>query len=40
MIQGLRRISKPGLRRYVDFENLPRVLNGMGMAVLSTCRAC
>ena len=32
----LDRISKPGLRKYVDAENLPRVLNGLGIAILST----
>jgi small subunit ribosomal protein S8 len=32
----LERISKPGLRKYVDAENLPRVLNGLGIAILST----
>ena len=35
-IRKLERISKPGLRKYVDAENLPRVLNGLGVAVLST----
>lgn len=35
-ISNLTRISKPGLRKYVDFENLPRVLNGLGIAVIST----
>ena len=32
----LDRISKPGLRRYVPVEELPRVLNGLGIAILST----
>jgi Ribosomal protein S8 len=32
----LDRISKPGLRRYVDSDNIPRVLNGLGIAILST----
>jgi len=32
----LDRISKPGLRKYVDSESLPRVLNGLGIAILST----
>jgi len=35
-LNTLDRISKPGLRKYVDAENLPRVLNGLGIAILST----
>ncbi len=35
-ISNLVRISKPGLRKYVDIEHLPRVLNGLGIAILST----
>jgi small subunit ribosomal protein S8 len=35
-ITGLRRISKPGLRRYVGSADIPRVLGGMGIAILST----
>ncbi len=35
-IKKLDRISKPGLRRYVPVEELPRVLNGLGIAILST----
>lgn len=35
-ITGLRRISTPGLRKYVNKDELPRVLNGLGIAVLST----
>jgi len=35
-ITGIRRISTPGLKRYVSKEKLPRVLNGLGIAVLST----
>lgn len=35
-IMHLRRVSKPGLRKYVGAENLPRVLNGLGVAILST----
>ena len=35
-IEGLRRISTPGLRRYVGATEMPRVLNGMGVAVIST----
>ncbi|HHV78046.1 MAG TPA: 30S ribosomal protein S8 [Firmicutes bacterium] len=36
VISGLRRISKPGLRVYVKKEEIPRVLGGLGIAVLST----
>ncbi|WP_278907908.1 30S ribosomal protein S8 [Faecalicoccus pleomorphus] len=36
IISGLRRISKPGLRVYAQVENLPRVLNGLGIAIIST----
>ncbi|MBC8146697.1 MAG: 30S ribosomal protein S8 [Bacteroidetes bacterium] len=35
-INKLERISKPGLRKYADSSNLPRVLNGLGIAILST----
>lgn len=35
-ISKLERISKPGLRRYVGADELPRVLNGLGIAILST----
>lgn len=35
-IQGIQRISRPGLRRYVNAEKLPKVLNGLGYAILST----
>ena len=37
-IAGLRRISRPGLRRYVSSEEIPRVLGGMGISILSTSR--
>ena len=37
-IKHLQRISKPGLRKYSDVDNLPRVLNGMGIAILSTSK--
>ena len=37
-IQGLERISRPGLRRYVRVGEIPRVLNGLGVAILSTPR--
>jgi small subunit ribosomal protein S8 len=36
VLKGLRRISRPGLRRYVPVDNLPRVLGGMGTAIIST----
>lgn len=35
-IKSLQRISKPGLRKYASADNLPRVLNGLGIAILST----
>ena len=37
-IEHLERISKPGLRKYVHTEDLPRVLNGLGIAILSTSK--
>ena len=37
-IHMLKRISKPGLRTYVNAEKLPRVMNGLGIAILSTSR--
>ena len=36
VIQGLKRISKPGLRVYAESADLPRVLNGLGIAIVST----
>ncbi len=36
VIQGMKRISKPGRRVYVGSENLPRILDGLGIAVIST----
>ncbi|MEG2348133.1 MAG: 30S ribosomal protein S8 [Clostridia bacterium] len=38
VLQGLKRISKPGLRIYANVEQLPRVLNGLGIAVVSTSK--
>jgi small subunit ribosomal protein S8 len=35
-LNSLVRVSKPGLRKYVDSDSLPRVLNGLGIAILST----
>lgn len=37
-ISGLKRISTPGLREYAAKDNIPRVLNGLGMAVISTSK--
>lgn len=37
-IQSLERVSRPGLRKYVGHKDLPRVLNGLGIAILSTSR--
>ena len=37
-IKKLTRISKPGLRKYADSKTLPRVINGLGIAILSTSR--
>jgi small subunit ribosomal protein S8 len=37
-IRGLDRISRPGLRKYTGSEKLPRVLNGLGIAILSTSK--
>jgi small subunit ribosomal protein S8 len=37
-IVSLSRISKPGLRKYVKHEELPRVINGLGIAILSTSK--
>jgi small subunit ribosomal protein S8 len=38
VILGLERVSRPGIRRYVKSDELPRVLNGLGMAIVSTSR--
>lgn len=35
-IRELKRVSKPGLRKYVPATNIPRVINGLGIAILST----
>jgi small subunit ribosomal protein S8 len=37
-LTGLKRMSKPGLRKYVSSNDIPRVLGGMGVAILSTSR--
>ena len=38
VITGLRRVSKPGLRVYVGADELPRVLRGLGIAIISTSK--
>ena len=38
VITGLRRVSKPGLRNYVGVDDLPRVLRGLGIAIISTSK--
>ena len=38
VITGLKRISKPGLRVYARKDNLPKVLNGLGIAIISTSK--
>ena len=38
VINGLRRVSKPGLRIYASCEEMPRVLNGLGIAIVSTSK--
>lgn len=38
VIKGLKRVSKPGLRVYAEADNLPKVLNGLGIAVISTSK--
>ncbi len=37
-IRKIERVSRPGLRQYTDVENMPRVLNGLGIAILSTSK--
>jgi small subunit ribosomal protein S8 len=38
VIQGLRRVSKPGLRIYASSEELPKVMRGLGIAIVSTSK--
>lgn len=38
ILQGLRRVSKPGLRIYANSKDMPRVMNGLGVAIVSTSK--
>ena len=38
VILGLERVSRPGIRRYVSKDDMPRVLNGLGIAIVSTSK--
>ena len=38
VIQGIKRVSKPGLRVYSNCEELPKVMNGLGVAIISTSK--
>jgi small subunit ribosomal protein S8 len=38
VIQGIKRVSRPGLRRYMGYEDMPRPLGGAGIAIVSTSR--
>ena len=38
VIQGLKKVSTPGCRRYVPSDKMPRVLNGMGVSIISTSK--
>jgi small subunit ribosomal protein S8 len=38
VIQGIKRVSRPGLRRYSGYESMPRPLNGAGIAIVSTSK--
>ena len=37
-IQALKRVSRPGLRKYTGYKDMPRVINGLGIAVISTSK--
>ena len=37
-VKGIQRVSKPGLRKYVDVQDMPRILNGLGIAILTTSK--
>lgn len=38
VIHNLKRISKPGMRRYVSYQDIPKVFNGFGISILSTSK--
>ena len=38
VISGLKRVSKPGLRIYSNYEDMPKVMNGLGIAIVSTSK--
>ena len=38
VIRGMRRVSKPGLRIYAGYEDMPKVMNGLGIAIVSTSK--
>lgn len=38
VISGLKRVSRPGLRIYTDVENMPKVMKGLGIAIISTSK--
>ena len=38
VIRGIRRVSKPGLRIYAGYEDMPKVMNGLGIAIISTSK--
>ena len=38
VIRGIRRVSKPGLRIYAGYEDMPRVMNGLGIVIVSTSK--
>jgi small subunit ribosomal protein S8 len=38
VIEGIKKISKPGLRHYVSADEIPRVLNGLGISIISTSK--
>jgi small subunit ribosomal protein S8 len=38
IIQGIRRVSRPGLRRYCGSDGIPKVLNGLGISIISTSK--
>ena len=38
LVTGIKRVSKPGMRQYVQVDDIPRVLGGLGIAILSTSR--